>query len=68
MASVDTEPSIVPGELFSGELKLVRGALLGGRSLKVLGHTRREDPGGEIARFNRRRLDTVVVDARDIYH
>jgi hypothetical protein len=68
MASVDTESSMVPGEFFSGKFKLVRRALLGGRSLKLPGPTRREDPGREIAGFNRRRLDTVVVGPRDYCH
>ena len=59
---------MVPGELFSGESKLVRGALLGGRFLTLVGHTRVEDPGSEIVKFTARRLGAVVVRVRNFCH
>ena len=68
MTSVDTESSIVPGELFSRELKLLRGAHLGGRFLKILGDTRVEDLHSEVVKLNRRYLGTAVVDVHDFYH
>jgi hypothetical protein len=54
--------------LFSRELKLLRGAHLGGRFLKLLGDTRIEDLDSEVVELNRRYLGTAVVDVRDFYH
>jgi len=68
MTSVDTESSIVPGELFSRELKLLRGAHLGGRFLKLLGDTRVGDLDSEVVKRNRRYLVTALVDVRNLYH